>query len=86
MVPAESMQRMYLYHAVDSNRNIIDFHLNKVKDTKGTKYLFKKVLWSFHVSNSRVITVDKNPAYLIRIEQLKKEKSIPLCMLFFMLS
>ncbi|GLV66645.1 hypothetical protein Bmyc01_53140 [Bacillus mycoides] len=32
---------------------------------------------SFHVSKPRVITVDKNPAYPIAIEQLKKEKSIP---------
>lgn len=30
-----------------------------------------------HVSKPRVITVDKNPAYPIAIEQLKKEKSIP---------
>ncbi|OSX99814.1 hypothetical protein S2E19_04603 [Bacillus mycoides] len=29
---------------------------------------------SFHVSKPRVITVDKNPAYPIAIEQLKKEK------------
>ena len=29
------------------------------------------------MSKPRVITVDKNPAYPIPIEQLKKEKSIP---------
>ena len=29
------------------------------------------------MSEPRVITVDKNPAYSIAIEQLKKEKSIP---------
>ena len=32
---------------------------------------------SFHVSKPRVITVDKNPADPIDIEELKKEKSIP---------
>lgn len=32
---------------------------------------------SLHVSKPHVITVDKNPAYPIAIEQLKKEKSIP---------
>lgn len=32
---------------------------------------------SFHVSKPRAITVDKNPAYSIALEQLKKEKSIP---------
>ncbi|MED2801097.1 DDE-type integrase/transposase/recombinase, partial [Bacillus thuringiensis] len=30
-----------------------------------------------HVSKPRAITVDKNPAYSIAIEPLKKEKSIP---------
>ncbi len=32
---------------------------------------------SFHVPKSRVITVDKNPAYPIAIEELKKEKKMP---------
>lgn len=32
---------------------------------------------SFHVSKPRVMTVDKNPAYPIAIEELQKEKSIP---------
>ena len=32
---------------------------------------------SFHVSKPRVITVDKNPAYPIAIEELKKEKKMP---------
>jgi len=31
----------------------------------------------FHVSKPRVITVDKNPAYPIAIEELKKEKKMP---------
>ncbi|WP_412675717.1 DDE-type integrase/transposase/recombinase, partial [Bacillus mycoides] len=34
-------------------------------------------LQSFHVSKPRVITVDKNPAYPIAIEELKKEKKMP---------
>lgn len=32
---------------------------------------------SFHVSNPRVITVDKNPAYPMAIAELKKEKKMP---------
>ena len=32
---------------------------------------------SFHVSKPRVITVDKNPAYPIAVEELRKEKNIP---------
>ncbi|SCV23915.1 Uncharacterized protein BCRIVMBC845_06513 [Bacillus cereus] len=70
-------QGMYLYRAVDSKGNTIDFYLSKTRDLKVAKRFFKKVLQSFHVSKPRVITVDKNPAYLIAIEQLKKEKSIP---------
>ena len=32
---------------------------------------------SFHVSNPRVITVDKNPSYPMAIEELKNEKKMP---------
>ncbi|WP_242312130.1 IS6 family transposase, partial [Bacillus cereus group sp. BfR-BA-01331] len=69
-------QWMYLYRAVDSKGNTIDFFLNKTRDQKAAKPFFKKALRSVHVSKPRVITVDKNPAYPIAIEQLKK-KSIP---------
>ncbi|MGE6896743.1 DDE-type integrase/transposase/recombinase, partial [Priestia flexa] len=31
----------------------------------------------FHVSKPRVITVDKNPSYPMAIEELKKEKKMP---------
>jgi transposase-like protein len=68
---------MYLYRAVDSKGNTIDFCLSKTRDQKAAKRFFKKALRSFHVSQPRVITVDKNPAYPIAIEQLKKEQSIP---------
>ena len=67
----------YLYRAVDSKGNTIDFHLNNTRDHKAAKRFFKKALRSFHVSKPRAITVDKNPAYSIAIEQLKKEKNIP---------
>jgi transposase, IS6 family len=70
-------QWMYLYRAVDSEENTIDFYLNKTRDHKAAKRFFKKALRSFHVSNPRVITVDKNPAYPIAIEELKKEKKMP---------
>jgi transposase-like protein len=68
---------MYLYRAIDSEGNTIDFYLSKSRNHKAAKRFFKKALQSFHVSKPRVITVDKNPAYPIAIEQLKKEKSIP---------
>ena len=68
---------MYLYRAVDSEGNTIDFYLSKTRDKKAAKRFFKKAFRSFHFSKPRVITVDKNPAYPIAIEELKKEKSIP---------
>lgn len=52
-------QWMYLYRAVDSKGNTIDFHLNKTRDHRAAKRFFKKALQSFHVSKPRVITVDK---------------------------
>ena len=70
-------QWMYLYRAVDSKGNTIDFYLSKSRDHKTAKRFFKKALQSFHVSKPRVITVDKKPAYPIAIEELKKEKKMP---------
>src|SRR4051812_4840881 len=65
-------QWMYLYRAVDSEGNTIDFYLSKTRDQKAAKRF-----WSFHVSKPRVITVDKNPAYPVAIQQLKQKKKIP---------
>ncbi|MEH7362313.1 IS6 family transposase [Priestia megaterium] len=70
-------QWMYLYRAVDSKGNTIDFYLSKTRDYKAAKCFFKKALRSLHVSKPRVITVDKNPAYPIAIKELKNEKKMP---------
>ncbi|MGG2065177.1 IS6 family transposase [Bacillus sp. S14(2024)] len=71
-------QWMYLYRAVDSEGNTIDFCLSKTRDQKAAKRFFKKALQSFHISEPRVVTVDKNPAYPIAVEELRKEKKMPL--------
>lgn len=71
-------QWMYLYRAVDSEGNTIDFCLSKTRDYKDAKRFFRKALRSLHVSKPRVITVDKNRAYPIAIEELKNEKEMPL--------
>ena len=72
-------QWMYLYLAVDSEGNTIDFHLSKTRNHRAAKRFFKKALRSFHISNICVLTVDKkNPAYLVSIEELKNEKKMPL--------
>ena len=67
----------YLYRAVDSQRNTIDFILRAKRDTKVAKRLFRKALKSSHTSTPRVITVDKNPAYPAAIKKLKEEGFLP---------
>lgn len=71
-------QWMYLYRAVDSEGNTIDFYLSKTRNTEAAKHFFKKALQSFHVSKSHVITVDKNLAYPMAIEELKNQKKMPI--------
>ncbi|PGD92558.1 IS6 family transposase, partial [Bacillus pseudomycoides] len=70
-------QWMYLYRAVDSEGNTIDFYLSKSRDKQAAKCFFKKALAFSYVSKPRVITVDKNPAYPVAIEELKEEKRMP---------
>ncbi|MED1047633.1 IS6 family transposase [Bacillus mycoides] len=70
-------QWMYLYRAVDSEGDTFDFYLSQTRNHKAAKRFFNKALRSFHVSNPRVITVDKNPSYSMAIAKLKKEKKIP---------
>ncbi|MCZ8514333.1 IS6 family transposase [Paenibacillus filicis] len=69
-------QWKYLYRAVDSNGNTIDFMLSENRDTSAARRFFKKALTSPHNQSPRVITVDKNPAYPIAVQQLKDEKAL----------
>lgn len=68
---------MYLYCAVDLDGNTLDFYLSKSRDKQAAKRFFKKALAFSYVSKSCVITVDKNPAYPVAIQELKKEKHMP---------
>jgi transposase, IS6 family len=67
----------YLYRAVDSNGDTIDFMLSAKRDRKAAKRFFKKALGSKHNQMPRVITVDKNPAYPIAIHELKNDRILP---------
>ena len=67
----------YLYRAVDSDGNTIDFMLSAKRDRKAVKRFFKKALGSNHNQMPRVITVDKNPAYPIAIHELKNDRILP---------
>lgn len=69
-------QWKYLYRAVDSKGNTIDFMLSENRDAPAVRRFFKKALTSPHNQSPRVITVDKNPAYPTAVQQLKDEKAM----------
>src|SRR5438034_3369918 len=54
---------MYLYRAVDSQGNTLEFLLSPRRDAEAAKRFFAKALAAPHCSTPRVITVDKNAAY-----------------------
>src|SRR5450432_3708080 len=68
---------MYLYRAVDSQGNTLDFHLSAIRDAEAAKMLFSKALSASHTISPRVITVDKNVAYPKAFHELKAEGAIP---------
>jgi len=67
----------YLYRAVDSDGNTIDFMLSAKQSRKAAKRFLKKALGSKHNQIPRAITVDKNPAYPIAIDELKNDRVLP---------
>ena len=67
----------YLYRAVDSTGQTIDFMLSAKRDARAAKRLFRKMLKAASHSSPRVINVDKNQAYPPAVEQLKEEGTLP---------
>ena len=67
----------YLYRAVDSEGNTLDFMLSAKRDTKAAQRFLRKVLNASHTVEPRVITVDKNAAYPPAIEELKADAFLP---------
>lgn len=67
----------YLYRAVNSEGNTLDFMLSAKRDAKAAKCFLKKVLNASHTIEPRVITVDKNAAYPPAIEELKQDEALP---------
>ncbi len=63
----------YLYRAVDSTGQTIDFMLSAKRDTKAAKRFFRKMLKAPENQSPRVINVDQNKAYPPAVEELKEE-------------
>ncbi|SDE46580.1 DDE domain-containing protein [Belnapia rosea] len=63
----------YLYCAVDSRGQTIDFLLSAKRDAEAAKRFFRKALAQLHTVNPRTITVDKNPACPCAVEQIKED-------------
>src|ERR1700734_2008059 len=65
----------YLYRAVDSRGQPIDFLLAARRDTAAAKRFFRKAIAQPHVANPRTLPVDKNPAYPRAVADMKKRRS-----------
>jgi transposase, IS6 family len=68
---------MYLYRALDSAGNTLEFLLGPSRDTPAAKRFFYKALNAAHTVTPRVITVDKNAAYPKALNELKATSAIP---------
>jgi transposase-like protein len=62
----------YLYRAVDSLGQTIDFLLSARRDAAAAKRFFRTALAQPHTVNPRTITVDKNPAYPRAVAGMKR--------------
>ena len=67
---------MYLYRAVDSQGNTLEFLLSATRDSEAAKRFFAKTLAAPHTTTPRVITVDKNAAYPKAFNELQAEGAI----------
>src|ERR1700730_17514138 len=68
---------MYLYRAVDSQGNTLEFHLSSTRDAHAAKHFLTKALGSSHTVTPRVITVDKNAAYPKALNEMRAAEVVP---------
>ncbi len=62
----------YLYRAVDSLGQTVDFLLSARRDAPAAKRFFRKAPAQPHTVNPRTITVDRTPAYPRAVTALKR--------------
>jgi IS6 family transposase len=67
----------YLYRALDSSGQTIDFLLTAKRDTAAAKRFLRKAIAASGNPMPRVLNVDKNPSYPAAVEALKAEGAIP---------
>ena len=67
----------YLYRALDSTGQTIDFLLTATRDTAAAKRFLRRAIEASGNAMPRVMNVDKNPAYPAAVEALKAEGSLP---------
>ena len=67
---------VYLYRAVDSRGQTIDFRLSARRDAAAAKRFFRKALARPNTVNPRTITVDRNAAYPRAVADLKRDKQL----------
>lgn len=70
-------QWKYLYRAVDSQGNTLDFLLRARRNAQAAERFFRKTLGASHTTAPRAITVDKNAAYPSAVEALKQAEQLP---------
>ena len=70
-------QETYLYRAVDSPGQTIDFLLTAIREQAAAQRFFRKVFSGPANPIPRVINVDKNPAYPAAIKSLKQYGTLP---------
>ncbi|GHO81863.1 IS6 family transposase [Ktedonobacter sp. SOSP1-85] len=68
---------VYLYWAVDSQGQTLDFFFSLTRDAQAARQFLLKTLAASHTSTPRVINVDKNAAYPKAFAELKAEGYLP---------
>ena len=68
----------YLYRAVDSQGNTLDWMLSVYRNKKAAKKFFKKILTNDYCSVPRVINVDKAKAYPPAFAEAQAKNIIPM--------
>lgn len=67
----------YLYRAIDSEGNTLDWMLSTSRNEKAAEKFFRQLLSNDHCLTPRVISVDKHASYPATFETLKSQGLIP---------